>query len=90
MLGSPRLAQVVTVRVRRAYPQVVDHELHCVVEPVGQLTQHMLYAPDGSASQKDPDGQVELPPQCEAEPLTLRTIEPTHGQRTLRELYEAD
>jgi hypothetical protein len=50
----------------------------------------MLYAPDGSTSQKDPDGQFELSPQSEAVSLTLRTAVPTHGQRMLRELYEAD
>ncbi len=70
VLGSPRLAQAVTVRVRKAYPQVVDHVLHWVEEPVGQLAQHMPYAPEGSASQNDPEGHVELPPHREAEPFT--------------------
>ncbi len=57
---------------------------------MGQLTQYMLYAPDRSTSQKDPDLQVELPPQSEAVSLTLRTAVPTHGQRMPHESYEED
>jgi hypothetical protein len=49
---------------------VVDHVPHWVAESVGQLPQHTLYAPDGSTSQNDPDGQVEVPPHKEAEPFT--------------------
>ncbi len=68
--GQSETDQVVTVRMRKAYPQVVDHVLHWVEESVGQLAQRTLYAPDGSASQNYLDGHAELPPHRDAEPFT--------------------